>query len=564
MRNVAELLVPAIRWDTTTGFTRERNRIARALELGVGGFVLRGGPEAEVRSLIKDIRQASKIPLLIGAELERGAGQQFPGTTGLPPLAAIAALNDPNLVQRAAKLTAREARPLGVNWGFAPMCDLRMNPANVRTTVDGIAGNADEIGVIAANWIEACQHEGMLACAKHFPGAGRVGESNGTGVPPVDVPRSLLFENEFKPFRAAISSRVASMLVAHVSYPSLDASESPATFSSVILRYLLREKYGFEGLVASDVLQVRSPLTPEDEADIAMRALDAGCDVLLGPSHLDSLVDTLERCVRDGPLYEDRIEQSRRRRLKWAQWAAPQTDFRRVSGSDVAWALQLSERVITMIRGNAPRVGKALEIVIVDDDESGPSGHPRLAFAQAFESAQVAASVVEGPTSGLDAPVYVAVFGELRGDRHDVAYHRETLDRVAEVCVEATKQRREAVIVLFAPPVLASQIRGSAPIVCGWSGDRCMQEAVARWLARPAYPAVRPRCPTRRSDAGSDCRVGPPGFQFSGRRSMPILRACNATSFATASVRSSACLPRPRSAAPATRRHRRVIRRPPR
>jgi beta-glucosidase-like glycosyl hydrolase len=271
-----------------------------------------------------------------------------------------------------------------------------------------------------------------------------------------------------------------------VSYPSLDASESPATFSSVILRYLLREKYGFEGLVASDVLQVRSPLTPEDEADIAMRALDAGCDVLLGPSHLDSLVDTLERCVRDGPLYEDRIEQSRRRRLKWAQWAAPQTDFRRVSGSDVAWALQLSERVITMIRGNAPRVGKALEIVIVDDDESGPSGHPRLAFAQAFESAQVAASVVEGPTSGLDAPVYVAVFGELRGDRHDVAYHRETLERVAEVCVEATKQRREAVIVLFAPPVLASQIRGSAPIVCGWSGDRCMQEAVARWLARPA------------------------------------------------------------------------------
>jgi len=66
MRNVAELLVPAIHWDTTTGFTRERDRIARALELGVGGFVLHGGPEAEVRSLIKDIRQASKIPLLIG------------------------------------------------------------------------------------------------------------------------------------------------------------------------------------------------------------------------------------------------------------------------------------------------------------------------------------------------------------------------------------------------------------------------------------------------------------------------------------------------------------------
>ena len=483
MRNVAELLVPAIQWDTTTGFTRERVRIARALELGVGGFVLHGGPEAEVRSLIKDIRQSSKIPLLMGAELERGAGQQFSGTTGLPPLAAIAALGDPNLVQRAAKMTAREARPLGVNWGFAPMCDLRTNPANVRTALDAITGSPDEIGAIASLWIEACQHEGMLACAKHFPGAGRVGEGDGASVPPVDVPRSILFEHEFKPFRAAISSRVASMLVAHVSYPSLDASESPATFSSVILRYLLREKYGFEGLVASDVLQARGPLSPEDEADVAMRALDAGCDVLLGPSHLDSLVDTLERCVRDGPLYEDRIEQSRRRRLKWAQWAAPQTDYRRVSGSDVAWALQLAERVVTPIRGAVTRPDQGAEIVIVDDDEPCVPAHPRNAFAQALESSQLVTAIVSEPTVGRNVPVFVAVFGELRG-RNEVAYRPETLERISEVCLAAARERRQAVIVLFAPPVLESQILGSAPIICAWSSDRCMQEAAARWVVR--------------------------------------------------------------------------------
>jgi beta-glucosidase-like glycosyl hydrolase len=484
MGNVAELLVPVIRWDTTTGFDGERGRIARALELGVGGFVLRGGPEAEVRGLIKDLRQASKIPLLIGAELERGVGQQFTGTTGLPPLAAIAALNDANLVQRAAKLTAREARPLGVNWGFAPMCDLQMSPSNVRTAIDGIGANPDEVGTIASHWIEACQHEGMLACAKHFPGAGRVADSGGNGVPPVDIPRSILFEHEFRPFRAAISSRVASMLVAHVSYPSLDASESPATFSSVILRYLLREKYGFEGLVASDVLQARAPLSAEDEADVAMRALDAGCDVLLGPSRLEQLVDTLERCVRDGPLYEDRIEQSRRRRLKWAQWAAPQTDFRRVSGSDVAWALQLSERVITMVRGDVPRRASGVEVVIADDDDTCPPLHPRTLFAQSLEAAQIAVSVVDAPTAGRDTPVYVALFGELRGRRTEVRYGPETLARVAQACEMATAQRRQAVIVLFAPPGLASQIRGSAPIVCAWSGDRCMQEAAARWLTR--------------------------------------------------------------------------------
>jgi len=80
--------------------------------------------------------------------------------------------------------------------------------------------------------------------------------------------------------------------------------------------------------------------------------------------------------------------------------------------------------------------------------------------------------------------VCVALFGEMRGDRDEVAYRPETLDAVSRACEAATRQRRESAIVLFAPPAFARQIRGSAPIVCAWSGDRCMQEAVARWLLR--------------------------------------------------------------------------------
>src|SRR6185503_7962475 len=111
MSQIADLLVPAVRWDPALGgFEHEGDRIARALEIGVGGFILIGGSEADVRTLTKDLRQRSRIPLLIGAELERGAGQQFDGTTGLPPLAALAALNDIDVLRRAAKLTAREAR----------------------------------------------------------------------------------------------------------------------------------------------------------------------------------------------------------------------------------------------------------------------------------------------------------------------------------------------------------------------------------------------------------------------------------------------------------------------
>ena len=137
-----------------------------------------------------------------------------------------------------------------------------------------------------------------------------------------------------------------------------------------------------------------------------------------------------------------------------------------------------------MIRGQAPRLGNAVEILVVDDDEPCGAAHPRTAFVQALEASQVDASVVTAPTPGSDAPLCVAVFGELRGHRSEVTYRSETLEKISDACLTAARARREAVIVLFAPPALGAQIHGSAPIVCGWSGDRCMQEAVARWLLR--------------------------------------------------------------------------------
>jgi beta-glucosidase-like glycosyl hydrolase len=244
------------------------------------------------------------------------------------------------------------------------------------------------------------------------------------------------------------------------------------------LRYLLREKYGFEGLVASDVLEARGPLSPEDEADVAMRALDAGCDVLLGPSHLDSLVDTLERCVRDGPLYEDRIEQSRRRRLKWAQWAAPQTDYRRVSGSDVAWALQLAERVVTPIRGAVTRPELGAEIVIVDDDEPCVPAHPRTAFAQTLESSQLAIDRSQARRAATSC--VRRGFGGKPSAPQRVAYRRVTrgdLRGVPRRCA-----RRQAVIVLLRPTCAGPPGFWARAIVCAWSGDPV--HGGGRWLLR--------------------------------------------------------------------------------
>src|ERR1700719_4061775 len=124
MTEIAELFYPAIRWDASHGYETQRAAIDEALKLGVGGFILFGGPSEHVASLTEDLHSKSRAALLIGADLERGAGQQFAGQTALPPLAAIASLQDIQAVPRAAAVSAAEARELGINWIYAPDCDL--------------------------------------------------------------------------------------------------------------------------------------------------------------------------------------------------------------------------------------------------------------------------------------------------------------------------------------------------------------------------------------------------------------------------------------------------------
>src|SRR5437868_14791984 len=184
MSEVAELFYPAIRWDSTHGYEGQRAGIEEALKLGVGGFILFGGPSEHVAALTEDLHSKSKTALLIGADLERGAGQQFTGQAALPPLAAIASLEGLQSVRRAAAVTAREARELGINWVYAPDCDLAIEPNNPIIGTRSFGGDPDRVGEYAAAWNDACQAGGVLPCAKHFPGHGRTADD-----PAQDLPR---------------------------------------------------------------------------------------------------------------------------------------------------------------------------------------------------------------------------------------------------------------------------------------------------------------------------------------------------------------------------------------
>jgi len=485
MTDVNQLLVPAIRWDPERGYEHERQAMAEALQLGVGGFILFGGPQDAVRGLTRELQQRSRTPLLIGADLERGAGQQFAGATGLPPLAAIASLNDADAVRRAARLTAREARTLGVNWDYAPVCDLDVVPDNPIIGTRSLGSNPARVAELASEWIDACQSEGVLACAKHFPGHGRTREDSHAGLPTVSASADTLHMEDLVPFRAAIDAGVGSIMTAHVAYPSLDPTGVPATLSREILQWLLRQQLRFDGLIVTDALMMDAVRAGQSEPDAAVQALRAGCDLLLYPSDLKAVTGALDQAMRTRALDPERVRQSVRRRLKWAQWVSPPNDYRRPSATDMGLGAQLADRVVHVLRGHPHTIRPVIDVLVVDDDVGGPYPPPsREPFLEALRLGGAEVRRAETASGESRASLVLALFGDIRAWKGRPGYSDATRAAVADAYAAAARSARDMLVVQFSHPRLASQIPEPRTVLCAWGGDSVMQQAAARWLVK--------------------------------------------------------------------------------
>ena len=483
MTDIAQLLLPAIRWNAEQGYEPSRAMIDLALERGVGGFILFGGKADAVRELTADLRARSRIPLLIGADLERGAGQQFAGAIGLPPLAAIASLGDGDALSGAASLSAREAKTLGINWIYQPVCDLDIEPENPIVGTRSLGADPKEVAAAAIRWLEACQSAGVLACAKHFPGHGRTTTDSHAGLPVVDVSAETLAETDLVPFKAAIDAGVAAVMTAHVAFPSLDPSGLPATLSPTILGKVLRGQLGFSGLIVTDALIMEGVLGGGEEVAV-VKALAAGCDLLLYPTDLAVCIDALERALANGELKKEEIERSLARRKQWVDWTTAEHRPATVTDDDRVWAEQLAERAVHRVRGDQFTISDKVEIIVVDDDLGGPyPAPPRKPFIDALRSQGIDSEKRDAPSGEEGSTALVALFGDIRSWKGRPGYSKGALDAVRSALTTASEAKQDAVVVQFSHPRLAGSIPGNAPIICAWGGESVMQRAAARVLA---------------------------------------------------------------------------------
>lgn len=471
LRRAARLLFPALRWHPDTGFAHEAAAIEQALRAGAGGFILFGGNAHAVRELTDALQSRSAFPLLIGADLERGAGQQFAGATPLPPLAAIGYLDDLTTTRAAGELTGREARALGINWIYAPDADLDLETDNPIVGTRSFGSEPATVAKHVGAWIDGCHAAGTLATAKHFPGHGRTTRDSHTELPRVEAARTDL-DIDLTPFRSAIVHRVDAIMTAHVSFPALDVSGTPATLSRAIVTDLLRTELRFNGLVVTDAINMKG-VTPQDDeqGETAVRALIAGVDCLLYPTQFDAVLDAIDAAVAGARLPQKRIDESIERIEATVARPSESSGLWGLD-RDRDWALDLGVRTVHVVRGAPMLSDGSIRLLTIDDDLGGPHpAPPRDDFARTL----IAAGYQVADVRAGETPNLIAVYCDIRGWKGRAGLASGLLDRLRSNINE------HATIVLFGHPRLASSFAGNH-VMSAWGGEALMQQAAALWL----------------------------------------------------------------------------------
>jgi uncharacterized protein YbbC (DUF1343 family)/beta-glucosidase-like glycosyl hydrolase len=293
-----------------------RRLLGEVRELEVGGVVVFRSELETVPRLLNDLQRAAPVPLLVSADLERSLSFRIEdGTVPLPYAMAVGATRSEEAARFTGEVTAREGRALGIHWALAPVADVNNNPANPVINIRSYGEDPELVARLGAAYIEGARAGGMLSTAKHFPGHGDTDTDSHRDLPVLDVDRARLGAVELVPFRRAIEAGVDSIMLGHIAVPALDPSGSPATLSPALGGELLRDELGFGGLIVTDALEMAG-LRPAWTGEAAVRAIQAGSDVLLLPGDSRVAIQSVVRAVGEGQLSQARIDASVRRLLE--------------------------------------------------------------------------------------------------------------------------------------------------------------------------------------------------------------------------------------------------------
>ena len=387
---VAQMVMPRIEGKQLPD-AAYRSAMAALAGEGIGGFILFGGDIDSTPRYLAELQSLAEFPLLISSDVERGLGQQLEGGTRFPSQRAVASAmgkrskKDLDLLDRMLDAVRTESRAAGIHIVFSPVMDVNNNPDNPIICTRSFGENPETVEWFGRHYIRSLQktgsdgHRDLLACAKHFPGHGDTDQDSHSVLPIIRADRARLNHVELPPFREAVKDGVGTVMIAHLLVPALDPVK-PVTFSKKVVTALLREGMEFNGLIVSDALDMGALTGEYPQDEIAIRAVEAGMDILLHPVDARVTIDAVVKAVEQGRLTETRIRESVDR-IMAAKKQLGLFEKERKTARKIDYeknrktAQELGRKAVSLLSGDKKMLpldgGKGVSCFVLDDDGQG-------------------------------------------------------------------------------------------------------------------------------------------------------------------------------------------------
>lgn len=318
---IAQLLI--IRVSSTENEQYNTALVEKIRRMQPGGVCFfKGTPLREAR-LTNRIQSVSKVPMFVAIDGEWGPSMRLDSCVAFPrqmTLGALSAKND-SLIYKMGLEVAEQCKAVGINLNFAPCTDINNNSRNPVINSRSFGEDREKVVRKAALYMHGMQDGGICTSIKHFPGHGDTETDSHYGLPVINKTRQQLDELELYPYRELVKENPDMVMVGHLNVPALDSSKSSvSSLSHSIVTRLLKNELGFKGLIITDGMEMKGVLKQNRFAgDVEVRALLAGCDILLLPSDADSAISAIKKAVENNVIPMELIDERCLRVLRFKE-----------------------------------------------------------------------------------------------------------------------------------------------------------------------------------------------------------------------------------------------------
>lgn len=277
----------------------------------IGGLILMQDDAAKEINLVNEFQQKSKVPLMIGMDAEWGLYQRINTAHKFPWAMTLGAIQDKDLIYKMAAKIAEDCKRMGINWDFAPVVDVNTNPNNPIIGNRSFGSEVSNVTRSALSYANGLQDHNILAAIKHFPGHGDTNTDSHLDLPVVSHNLERLNKIELAPFKALMNKGIGGVMVAHLYVPSLESGKGiPASVSKKIITDLLKDKWGYKGLIITDALNMGAVANKYKPGELDALAFKAGNDIMLFSQGVSEGKKLIQKAIDKGEISQARVEES--------------------------------------------------------------------------------------------------------------------------------------------------------------------------------------------------------------------------------------------------------------